>query len=313
MSPLGVAQTHEEPLAARPGSRNGIRRRHNPPTDQLLPTWAGRAIRVLACLAIAVPVLYMLVLSFSPEIEVDAGRIIPSQLLLGNYQTALAEVDLLRGFLNSLIICGIAAAAAVLTATAAAYPLSRYRFFGSGPLLYGALGLQLVPGAMILLPFFVVFSVLQVVFGITVIGTYWGISLSRTSPSPCPCRSGSWWATCVPSRTELEEAAWVDGAKPVTALWRVVAPLAVPGMIVTFLFSLLSGWNDVLFASVLTSNTARTLAIDVQLFTATLSGQTLPAYRALMAAGVMAAAPIVVIYLLLQRYLVGGLAAGALR
>lgn len=297
------------PLA---GTRPKRRRAGQRSTNQLLPTWAGRAIRVLTCLVIAVPVLYMLVLSFSPEIDVDAGKIFPSSLVLGNYQTAITEVDLLHGFLNSLIICGIAAALAVLIATAAAYPLARYRFFGSGPLLYGALGLQLVPGAMILLPFFVIFSVLQVVFGITVIGTYWGIVIAyMTFSLPLSLWIMVGYLRTVPR--ELEEAAWVDGAKPTTALWRVVVPLAVPGMIVTFLFALLSGWNDVLFASVLTSDSTRTLAIDVQLFTATLSGQTLPQYGALMAAGVLAAAPIVIIYLLLQRYLVGGLAAGALR
>ena len=80
-----------------------------------------------------------------------------------------------------------------------------------------------------------------------------------------------------------------------------------------FVFSVLLGWNDVLFASVLTSDSTRTVAIDLQIFTLTAGGQALPAYGQLMAAGVVVAIPVVVAYLLLQRYVVGGLAAGAIK
>lgn len=280
--------------------------------DHLLPPWLAWGVRAFACAFIAVPVLYMIVLSLSPEIDVDGGEVLPSKLVFTNYTTAWSEVDLLRGFGNSLLICGVAALAATIVATAAAYPLARLRFRGDKVLLYGALALQLVPGPMVLLPFFVAFSILQVALGLTIIGTYWGIMLTYLTFSlPLAMWIMLGYLRTVPR--ELEEAAWVDGASPVTALRKVVVPLAVPGMVVAFLFSMLLGWNDVLFASVLTSNSTRTLAIDIDLFTATLGGQTLPQYGALMAAGVMAGIPIVGIYLLLQRYLVGGLTAGAVR
>src|SRR5262249_40597576 len=97
------------------------------------------------------------------------------------------------------------------------------------------------------------------------------------------------------------------------ALLKVVVPLALPGMIVTFLFSLLVGWNDVLFAAVLTSSGTRTLAVDLSTFVQVQEGVGLPQYSQLMAASVVASIPIVVVYLILQRYLVSGLGAGALK
>jgi len=84
-------------------------------------------------------------------------------------------------------------------------------------------------------------------------------------------------------------------------------------MVVSLLFALLTGWNDVLFATVLTNNSTRTLAVDLNNFTLSQEGSALPLYGQLMAAAVVTAAPIVLIYLALQRYLVSGLGAGALK
>jgi trehalose/maltose transport system permease protein len=279
---------------------------------RLLPPWMAWVVRIGASLVIAIPVLSLLVLSVSPELSVDAGDIIPSHLDFGNYSAMWTSVDLGRGLLNSVIICGIAALLATIVATAAAYPLARYAFRGKMTLLYSALGLQMVPGPMILLPMFVIFAVLQVLLGITIVGSYWGVILAYLTFS-LPL---SLWLMLGYIRTiprEVEEAASVDGASPLEILRRIVMPLAVPGMIVAFVFSILLGWNDVLFATVLTSDSTRTVAIDLQIFTLTAGGQALPAYGQLMAAGVVVAIPVVVAYLLLQRYVVGGLAAGAIK
>ena len=204
------------------------------------------------------------------------------------------SVDLGRGLLNSVIICGIAALLATIVATAAAYPLARYAFRGKTMLLYSALGLQMVPGPMVLLPMFVIFAVLQVLFGITIVGSYWGVILAYLTFS-LPL---SLWLMLGYIRTiprEVEEAASVDGG-PARNLRRIVMPLAVPGMVVAFVFSILLGWNDVLFASVLTSDSTRTVAIDLDI-PLTAGGQALPAYGQLMAAGVVVAIPVVVAYL----------------
>jgi ABC-type glycerol-3-phosphate transport system permease component len=314
--PQGQSEVATQPAtgrsaAARP-PRARARRARPHQADELFPRPVGIAVRVLATLFVAVPVIYLLVLSISPEVDVSAGDLLPHALALSNYTSIWADSDLLRGFTNSIIICGGAALVAVVVATAGAYPLARYRFPGSGPMLYGALGLQLIPGPMLLLPLFVIFSLLQVTVGLTVIGSYWGIIITYITFSlPLALWLMLGYIRTIPR--EIEEAAWVDGASRAKAAWLVVAPLAVPGMVVAFVFSLLMGWNDVLFASVLTTSSTRTIAIDLQVFTLDMEGQSLPQYAQLMAAGVVAAVPVVVAYLLLQKYLVGGRAAGALK
>ena len=108
----------------------------------------------------------------------------------------------------------------------------------------------------------------------------------------------------------FEEAAMIDGLSRVGALWRIVFPLMVPGMVVTLVFALLVGWNDVLFASLLTNPETQTAAIQLQTFALSTEGGALPLYGQLMAASLISAAPVVILYMLFQRQLVGGLTAG---
>lgn len=280
--------------------------------DRLLPRWAAWIVRIVLALVIAVPVFSLIVLSFSPEVSVEAGDLFPNRFTTANFPAMWKAVDLGRGLLNSVIICGIAGLFAVLVATMAAYPLARYVFRGRRSILYSALGLQLIPGPMILLPLFVVFALLQILLNITVVGSYWGVMVAYLTFSlPLAIWLMLGYIRTIP--IELEEAAAVDGATPLKTLRAIVMPLAVPGMVVAFVFSLLLGWNDVLFATVLTDQSTRTVAIDLQIFTQTLGGEALPNYGELMAAGLVAGIPVVAAYLILQKYVIGGLAAGALR
>jgi len=303
---VGETALLENRAAARP------RRKGRQAANQLLPTWMNRGARLGLSVFIAIPVCYLLILSLSPEDAVDAGRLFPSHLILSNYAKAWTEVQLGRGFIDSAVMGGSAALIAVLVSTAAAYPLARYRFRGAAPLFYGTLGLQLVPGPMILLPLFVIYSMLRAVLDVTVVGSYWGLILTYIAFS-LPL---SMWLMVGYVRTiprELDDAARVDGASGASIFWRVIVPLAVPGMVVAFVLSLLLGWNDVLFSSVLTTQTTRTAAVDIQLFTLTQNEEVVPLYAPLMAAGVMVAIPVVAVYMFLQRYLVGGLAGGAVK
>jgi ABC-type glycerol-3-phosphate transport system permease component len=111
---------------------------------------------------------------------------------------------------------------------------------------------------------------------------------------------------------ELEEAAFVDGCTRVGALFRVILPLATPAMVVAFVFAFLVGWNDVLFASVLTRSETHTLAVAVEQFANNAAGTGIPLYGQLMAAGVVSSVPVVLLYLLLQRRMVQGLSAGSM-
>jgi multiple sugar transport system permease protein len=108
---------------------------------------------------------------------------------------------------------------------------------------------------------------------------------------------------------DIEDAASVDGCSPAKVLRYVVIPLLKPGLMVSFLFSMLLSWSDVLFASVLTTNTTRTVAVGLQAF---LSGESGNAFwGSLMAASLLNALLIAVLFLVCQRFLVRGLTAGA--
>lgn len=280
--------------------------------DRLLPGPVSLGVKIVIGLVVAVPVLYAVDLSFSPQFAILSGSVLPSRIVWQNYVTIWSATPLAQGFLNSALVSGVAAALAVCVASMAAYPLARYRFRLRTPMLYSAIGLQLIPGPMVLLPLFVIFSLVQSVIGISLIGSYWGVMITYLAFAlPLAVWLMVGYVSTIPR--ELEEAVFVDGGGHLQALVRVVAPLALPGMVVTFLFALLVGWNDVLFAAVLTNNDTRTLAVDLSTFIQTQEGVALPQYSQLMAAAVIASVPIVVVYLILQRYLISGLGAGALK
>jgi multiple sugar transport system permease protein len=156
---------------------------------------------------------------------------------------------------------------------------------------------------------FVLFSSAATVLGVPVIGTRWALGLTYlTFALPF-----STWVMVTYLRglpAELDEAARIDGASSWRILTRIVLPLSWPGLIVSAIFAFLLGWNDVLFASVMTNVDSRTAAVALQVFGATQEGGAIPVYGQLMAASLLCAAPVVLLYLVFQRYLVDGLTAG---
>src|SRR5699024_9195096 len=112
---------------------------------------------------------------------------------------------------------------------------------------------------------------------------------------------------------DLEEAGLLDGLRPSGVLFRIVIPIAYPGIVVAGLFAFIIAWNDVLFANVLTSNATRTVAISLSGVAQIQATGALPQYGQLMAASVVAALPPVLLYLIFQKYLTTGLAAGSVK
>jgi ABC-type glycerol-3-phosphate transport system permease component len=271
-------------------------------------------ISAIACLVtvITLPIAFMLLLSITPDPEIGAGRLIPSHWAFDNYAKMWSTVNLGRGLANSLVICGLSSIIAVIFAVGAAYVLSRFDFRGRFPYLYSLIALQSVPHVMLLLPLFVLFSSIQTAIPFRLIGTYQGPVITYlTFALPLATWLMVSYLSSIP--VELEEAALVDGATRFQALRKVVVPLALPGMVVALVFSFLVGWNDVLFASVLTSPDTRTLAVELQTFSAAQAGGALPLYGQMMGASVVSALPVVILYMVFQRYLIGGLTAGGVK
>ena len=259
-----------------------------------------------------IPIAYTLLLSVTPDAEVGGESLIPSQWAFGNYVQMWSTVNLAQGLGNSLIISGVASVIAVIVAVGAAYILTRFTFRGRLAYLYSLVGLQTVPNVMLLLPLFVLFASVQAALHLKLVGTYPAVIITYlTFALPFATWLLVSYLGSIPM--DLEEAALVDGATRLQTLWLIIVPLALPGLVVALVFAFLTGWNDVLFASVLTSPETRTLAEQLQAFSSAQEGGALPLYGQLMGAAVVSAVPVVILYMIFQKYLVGGLTAGGVK
>jgi trehalose/maltose transport system permease protein len=279
---------------------------------RLLPAPLRTAVLGVLLLIVLAPVLYMLFASVNSDLAVAAGAFWPTSLDPGNYLRIWSTTDLGPGLANSLLVAGGVAVLCALVSVLSAYVLVRFAFLGRLTILRGLLALQSVPGTLMLLPVFVLFASAGTLLGVPVIGTRWALFLTYlTFGLPF-----STWVMVTYLRglpRELDEAARVDGASSWRVLTSIVVPLSWPGLVVSGIFAFLLGWNDVLFASVLTNPETRTAAVSLQVFGATQEGGAIPLYGQLMAAALVCALPVVVLYLVFQRYLMSGLTAGGVK
>lgn len=287
------------------------RRKHRDSQDLLSPP-LRIAVTIILAVIVLIPLAYTLLLSVTPDAEVGGDNLIPSHWAFDNYIQMWTTVSLTSGLLNSLLISGTASVIAVILAVGAGYVITRFKFRGRLPYLYSLIGLQTVPGVMLLLPLFVLYASIQAVLHIQLVGSYQAVILTYlTFALPFATWLMVSYLGSIP--LDLEEAALVDGATRLQALWRVIVPLALPGIVVGLVFSFLTGWNDVLFASVLTSPDTRTIAVQLQAFSSSQEGGALPLYGQLMGAAAVSALPVIVLYIFFQRYLIGGLTAGSVK
>jgi ABC-type glycerol-3-phosphate transport system permease component len=285
-------------------------RRRDP--QELLPPAVRAGATVVLGLFVLLPIAYMLLLSVTPDAEVGAGALIPSHWAFDNYRQMWSTVELGQGLFNSIVISGLSSVAAVILAIGASYVVTRFVFRGRLSFLYSLIVLQTIPSAMLLLPLFVLFASIQLAIHYTLIGSYPAVILTYlTFALPFATWLMVSYLGSIP--VDLEEAALVDGATRVQALWRVIVPLALPGMVVALVFSFLTGWNDVLFATVLTAPGTRTVSVQLQVFSAAQEGGALPLYGQLMGAAAISGLPVVILYMVFQRYLIGGLTAGGVK
>ncbi|MFE5835493.1 carbohydrate ABC transporter permease [Arthrobacter sp. NPDC056493] len=292
------------------GFRPGSKRQHE--VTRLLPGPLLAVILGTLCAVVLIPVLYIFLASVNSDIGVAKGEFLPSSFSLENYTKIWSSVGLAKGLWNSVLVAGSTAIVSALMSISTAYVLVRYQFLGRLTILRGLLALQSVPGTLMVLPVFVLFSSAASYLGIQVIGTQWGLFITYlTFALPF-----STWVMVTYLRglpRELEEAARIDGASNLGVLVKIILPLSWPGVVVSGIFAFLLGWNDVLFASVMTRPDSQTAAVALQIFGASQEGGAIPVYGQMMAASLVCAAPVVILYLIFQRYLVGGLTAGGVK
>ena len=233
---------------------------------------------------------------------------IPSHVTLQPYVDIWHTIPLGHYFLNSVIVSVCATVASVTIAIFAAYAISRYRFRGRTAFTLTVLATQMFPGILFLLPLFVIFVNLERSTGIELYGSYLGLIITYLTFSlPFSIWMLTGYFNSIPR--ELEEAAMVDGATPLGALFRILIPVSRPGIVAVAIFAFITAWGEVLFASVLTTDDTRTLAIGLRNY----ASQSNVYWNQLMAAAIVISAPVVIAFLALQRYIVGGLTSGGVK
>jgi len=285
--------------------------RRRPPEELFNPAvrWI---LTTILLLSIIVPLCYMIVLSVTPNVEAAAGVLFPHHLALSNYAKMWAGTGLARGLVNSVIICGASSIIAVLLGLVGGYVSARAKFIGRGAFLTGLLAFQSVPTVMILLPMVIVMAGLQNVLNVAVVGTHWAMVVAYlTFALPLVTWFVAAYMDSVPR--EIDDAARLDGAGSIRVLFRIVLPLIVPALAVAAVLSFLVGWGDLLIATIISGPDTHTVAVTLNNFLATQEGQTLPQYGTLMAASLVSALPIIVLYLGLQRFIVAGLTGAAVK
>jgi multiple sugar transport system permease protein len=255
------------------------------------------------------PLYTIVISSLKPLRDVrDTFHWIPSHLTIQPYIDIWKTIPLAHYFVNSLIVSISATVISVVLAIFAAYAISRYDFRGRGVFSIVVLSTQMFPGILFLLPLFVIFVNIERSFGITLYGTYLGLIITYLTFSlPFSIWMLVGYFNAIPK--ELEEAAMTEGATPLGALFRILIPVSMPGIIAVAIYAFITAWGEVLFASVLTTDSTRTLAIGLRNY----SSQTNVFWNQLMAAAIVVSAPVVVAFLALQRYIVGGLTAGGVK
>ncbi len=264
---------------------------------------------VVLCIFTIIPIYVMVISGLKPLKDVQgAFSWWPSTLTIQPYIDMWQTVPLANYFVNSVIVSTVATVLSLIIAVFASYAISRYKFRGRTVFSTTVLSTQMLPGVLFLLPLFLIFVNINTNFGVQLVGTRTGLIITYLTFSlPFSIWMLAGYFDGIPR--ELDEAAKVDGCGPMRALVQVILPTARPGLVAVAIYSFMTSWGEVLFASVMTTDANRTLAVGLQLY----STQTNVYWNQIMAASVVVSIPIVIGFLLLQKNFVAGLTAGAVK
>jgi multiple sugar transport system permease protein len=251
------------------------------------------------------PLYWLLKVSITPNdlLYSEGVRLWPSRSSLAHYAFVLTHSDFPLFFKNSLIVSGSTAVTVTLIAALSGYAMSRFNFRGKMWLVGLMLITQMFPLVMLVAPIFKLFSPLGLtnsLTGLVVVYTAFNVPFATFLMQS--------FFDGIPK--DLEEAAMIDGASRFRAFRQIILPLTLPGVAATLGFVFTAAWSELLFALMLVSKAdASTFPVGLLSFVSKFSVD----FGQMMAAGVLALIPACVFFLLIQRYLVQGLTAGAVK
>jgi len=248
-----------------------------------------------------VPVLWALDTALKPNEETTETTWLIENPTFDAFGRVLRDTDILRWFGSSLIIAIITAVGTVVTASLAAYALSRMRFRYRNLLFWLVLAGIMIPGQVLIVPQFREMDQ----FGL--LNTFWAVSLPQI-PTAIAVFIFKQFFDGLPK--ELEEVARMDGAGFLRIYWRIIMPLARPAVAAVTIFAFVGSWNELLWPLLVLSN-PDIMTIPVGL--ATVQGSFGIRYADVMASAVLGAIPLVAVFLLFQRNIVEGIAGTGLK
>ncbi len=272
---------------------------------------ARNALRivVLSILAVimVIPFLYMLSTSFKEQTFVftNPPQFIPDPATTANYEQAIESSDFVRYFLNSLIVAVIATGLSLLVSSMMAYAFARFQFrFKEIMFRVLLLGLM-IPAIMLIIPQFILaknLNLLDSLLGLILFYVAGSLALNTFLLRG--------FFESIPA--ELDQAMQVDGANAWLRYWKLALPLAKPGLATATIFTFLACWDEFTIALTLTNSPEnRTLPIAIQLFAG--QGNNAVQWGLVFAASMIAVVPVIVVFLIFQRYFVQGLTSGAVK
>jgi multiple sugar transport system permease protein len=260
---------------------------------------------VLGAVFAGFPVFWMAASSFkaNPEIFELPPRVVTPGFSFDAYTTIVTDPVKVRFFVNSYVVALSVTLLTLVVAVLAAYAFSRFEFPFKRPLNMVIVSVQAVPPITLLIPYFGLMVTLKLY------NTYWALILTYmvfTLPYAIIMMTG--YFNTLPR--ELDEAVKVDGAGSFTALWRILVPISVPGLVSVGIYTFMIAWNEYLFALTLTrTEDMRTVPIGIQL----LMGQHSYEWNEMMAMSILGCVPVLVLFLFFQRYFIGGMTAGSVK
>jgi multiple sugar transport system permease protein len=262
-------------------------------------------VLIVGAAIMVIPFLYMLSTSFKAQqyVLTTPPQFIPHPITASNYTDAWQSNHFSRYFLNSVVVAVVSTALSLLLSSMMAFGFARFRFAGR-ELLFRLLLLGLmIPAMMLIIPQFVLAKYLGLLdsYGGLIV-FYVGSSLALNT---FLLRG---FFESIPM--ELEQAMEIDGARAVTRYFRLILPLSKPVLATATIFTFLASWDEFIWAlTIINSPEKRTLPLAIRLF----QGQNQTLWGLVFAASAIAVVPVLVVFLIFQRYFVQGLTAGALK
>lgn len=271
------------------------------------PGWVANLVLAIILVWVVFPFFWLLSCSLRPvqRLFTKTPEWLPRPFTIENYIYMLKEPEFLRCMKNATIVGILTAAISVAICCLGGYSLGRYRYPGRKAVMGGLVATQMLPGVLLILPIFLIFSRLKL------LNSYAGLVLGFCTfsvPFSVLLLRG-FFANMPP---ELEESAMVDGCTRLGAFLRITLPLSISGIITVALFDFVMVWNNLLFAMIISKDTS-TLTIGVHMNHLQIQQYSYQNWPAILAGGVLTTLPVAVLFVFMQQYLVQGLTAGALK